>query len=103
MTLHRFVECQCCGRVYQLPTTTSHLQSILSGQGAQHHCYATVRALFGQLLPCEGQGFREITVTEAEVWRGPMHVVVPLWYQPEYHALLAQTAVASLGAAAPSP
>ncbi|MBI3962563.1 MAG: hypothetical protein HY335_07415 [Deinococcus sp.] len=98
MSTERFVQCQRCGRVYQLPSTYSHLQVVLGAQGEQRHCYATLKPTFDQVRPCESQEFREITATEARVWRGPLYFVVPVWYQPEYHALLAHTEIALLEA-----
>ena len=96
MTMDRFVECQHCGRVYQLPTTRSHLWTILHKQGEKHHCYATLKPTFDQVRPCESYDFREITVAEARVWREQLGFVVPAWYQPEYHALLARGGAAQV-------
>jgi len=87
MTVDRFVECQHCGWVYQLPTMYSHLQFLPRERGKWHYCYATYKPTFDQMLPWESREFREITLTEARVWRGPLIFIVPAWYQPEYHLL----------------
>ena len=95
MTVDRFVQCQRCGRVYQLPTTPFDLQAVLPKQGKQHFCCATFKPTYDQVRPCESQEFREITVTKARAWRGPLRFVVPEWYQPEYDTLLARGGAAS--------
>jgi len=96
--LRRFVQCQCCGRLYYLPLPDDRIGEVLAMPGGLDisSCYATRKPSFDGEIPCQSRVFREIPPELARSYHEAAQPVVPEWYLKEFFGLVRQTQVGKL-------
>jgi len=90
--LRRFVQCQCCGRLYYLPLPDDCISEVLAMPGGAdiNSCYATRKPSFEGDIPCQSRIFREIPPELAHSYHEAAQPVVPEWYLEEFFRLMRQ-------------